>query len=81
MYLKKNPHPAKLDVSANTKLVSLYCDGYQLLELDISANAALTDLCCSTVTPGIASDVDIKFLRLLTGEALKYYVDSLVFVQ
>ena len=35
-----------LDVSKNTALTELYCEGNSLTTLDVSKNTALTDLCC-----------------------------------
>ena len=37
----------KLDVSRNTALTELYCDGNLLTELDVSLNTGLTELDCS----------------------------------
>jgi hypothetical protein len=41
-----NSHLASLDVSKNTALTTLICDGSQLEELDVSKNTALQNLSC-----------------------------------
>ena len=42
-----NSHLASLDVSKNTALTTLICDGSQLEELDVSKNTALQVLSCN----------------------------------
>ena len=57
-----------LDVSKNTALRSLYCDGNQLTSLDVSNNTALTLLDCS---PMIANGVNqLATLFIYQGQVI-----------
>ncbi len=53
-YLSTNGKLTSLDVSKNTKLTKLYCDGAQLTRLDLSYNPDLIELdCCGNQLTGL----------------------------